>query len=80
MRESGIPVLDLCRKHGVIDSHIYKWKAKYSGTDVSEAKRLWTLEDESGKLKRMLADASGLSEHEPGACAEYIALGARVAQ
>jgi len=55
--ESGIPVLDLCRKHGVSDASIYKWKAKYGGMEVSEAKRLKALEDENAKLKRMLADA-----------------------
>ena len=55
--ESGIPVSDLCRKHGVSDASIYKWKAKFGGMDVSEAKRLKTLEDENTKLKRLLADA-----------------------
>ena len=55
--ESGIPVSDLCRKHGVSDASIYKWKAKYGGMDVSEAKRLKALEEENAKLKRMLADA-----------------------
>ncbi len=55
--EAGISVVDLCRKHGVSDASIYKWKAKFGGMDVSEAKRLRALEDENGKLKRMLADA-----------------------
>ena len=55
--ESGIPVSDLCRKHGVSDASIYKWKAKYGGMDVSEARRLKALEEENAKLKRMLADA-----------------------
>jgi putative transposase len=55
--EAGIPVADLCRKHGVSDGSIYKWKAKFGGMDVSEAKRLRQLEDENAKLKRMLADA-----------------------
>ena len=55
--EAGISVSDLCRKHGVSDACIYKWKAKFGGMDVSEAKRLRALEDENGKLKRMLADA-----------------------
>jgi putative transposase len=53
----GIPVSDLCRKHGVSDASIYKWKARFGGMDVSEAKRLKALEDENAKLKRMLADA-----------------------
>jgi putative transposase len=55
--EAGVPVSELCRKHGVSDASIYKWKAKYGGMDVSEAKRLKALEDENAKLKRMLADA-----------------------
>lgn len=55
--EAGVSVADLCRKHGVSDANIYKWKAKYGGMDVSEAKRLKTLEDENARLKRLLADA-----------------------
>ena len=54
--EAGISVADLCRKYGVSDASIYKWKAKYGGMDVSEAKRLRALEVENAKLKRMLAD------------------------
>jgi len=54
--EAGVAVSDLCRKHGVSDASIYKWKAKFGGMDVSEAKRLRALEDENAKLKRMLAD------------------------
>lgn len=50
-------VADLCRKHGVSDVSIYKWKAKFGGMEVSEAKRLKTLEDENTRLKRLLADA-----------------------
>lgn len=55
--EAGIPVSDLCRRHGVSDASIYKWKARFGGMDVSEAKRLKALEDENAKLKRLLADA-----------------------
>jgi putative transposase len=55
--EAGTPVSELCRKHGVSDASIYKWKAKFGGMDVSEAKRLKALEDENTKLKRLLADA-----------------------
>ncbi len=55
--ESGTPVAELCRKHGVSDASIYKWKAKFGGMDVPEAKRLKTLEDENTKLKRLLTDA-----------------------
>ena len=50
-------VTELCRKHGVSSPTFYKWKAKYGGLDVSEARRLKALEDENAKLKRMLADA-----------------------
>src|ERR1700757_306469 len=55
--EAGVSVADLCRKHGVSDASIYKWKAKFGGMEVSEAKRLKTLEDENTRLKRLLADA-----------------------
>ena len=56
-QEAGVPVLDLCRKHGLSSPTFYKWKAKYGGMDVSEARRLKALEDENAKLKRMLADS-----------------------
>lgn len=49
--EAGMPVSELCRKHGVSDASIYKWKTKFGGMDVSEAKRLKTLEDKNTKLK-----------------------------
>ena len=50
-------VTELCRKHGVSSPTFYKWKAKFGGLDVSEARRLKALEDENAKLKRLLADA-----------------------
>ena len=56
-QEAGVPVMDLCRKHGLSSPTFYKWKAKYGGLDVSDARRLKALEDENAKLKRMLADA-----------------------
>ena len=56
-QETGVPVADLCRKHGLSSPTFYKWKAKYGGMDVSEARRLKALEDENAKLKRMLADS-----------------------
>jgi putative transposase len=56
-QEAGVPVADLCRKHGLSSPTFYKWKAKYGGLEVSEARRLKALEDENAKLKRMLADA-----------------------
>jgi putative transposase len=56
-QEAGVPRAEVCRKHGVSSATFYKWKAKYGGLDVSDAKRLRSLEDENGRLKRMLADA-----------------------
>jgi putative transposase len=65
-QEAGMPTAELCRKHGVSGATFYKWKAKFGGLDVSEAKRLKALEDENAKLKRLLADAmldnAGLKE------------------
>ena len=55
-QETGVSVADLCRKHGVSDATVYKWKARFGGMDVSEAKRLKALEEENSKLKRLLAD------------------------
>jgi putative transposase len=56
--ETGIKVLDLCRKHGISDATYYNWKAKYGGMTVSDAKKLKTLEDENQRLKRLVADLS----------------------
>src|SRR5260370_36264909 len=55
-QEAGVPTAEVCRKHGVSSATFYKWKAKFGGLQVSEAKRLRALEDENGRLKRMLAD------------------------
>ena len=55
--ETGIAIAELCRKHAVSSASIYKWKAKYGGMDVSEAKRLKALEDENTRLKKLLADS-----------------------
>ena len=56
-QEAGVPVADLCRKHGVSNGSVYKWKAKYGGMEVSEARRLKALEDENARLKKLLADS-----------------------
>jgi putative transposase len=56
-QEAGAKTADVCRKHGISDATFYKWKAKYGGLEVSEAKRLKALEDENARLKRLLADA-----------------------
>ncbi len=55
--QAGLSAMELCRKYGVSDATFYKWRSKYGGMDVSEAKRLKCLEEENGKLKRLLADA-----------------------
>ena len=55
--EAGAKTADLARRHGVSEATIYNWKAKYGGLEVSEAKRLRALEDENGRLKKLLADA-----------------------
>jgi putative transposase len=55
--EAGAKTADLARKHGISEATLYNWKARYGGLDVSEARRLKALEDENGKLKRLLADA-----------------------
>ena len=55
--EAGAKTAELARRHGVSEATIYNWKAKYGGLEVSEAKRLRSLEDENGRLKRLLTDA-----------------------
>lgn len=55
--EAGVPVKDVCRKGGFSDATFYKWRAKYGGMDVPDAKRLRELEVENAKLKRLLAEA-----------------------
>jgi len=55
--EAGASVPDLSRRHGVAENTIYRWKSKYGGMEVSEAKRLRELEQENSKLKKLLAEA-----------------------
>jgi len=55
--EAGVALGDLTRKYGICAGTYYHWKAKYGGLDVSDAKRLRQLEQENGRLKRLLADA-----------------------
>lgn len=55
-QEAGRPTAEVCRKHGVSGATFYKWKAKFGGMEVSEAKRLKVLEDENRKLKKLLAE------------------------
>jgi putative transposase len=56
-QEAGTATADVCRKHGISGATFYKWKAKFGGMDVSEARRLRALEDENAKLKKLLAEA-----------------------
>ncbi len=55
--EAGARVADLVRKHGISEQSFYRWKSKYGGMEVSEAKRLRELEAENAKLKKLLAEA-----------------------
>ena len=56
-QESGMATAEVCRKHGVSSATFYKWKAKFGGLDVSDARRLKSLVDENARLKKLLADA-----------------------
>ena len=56
-QEAGMKTADVCRKHGISEATFYKWKARYGGLEVSDAKRLKALEDENAKLKKLLAEA-----------------------
>ena len=55
--QAGIPVVELCRKHGISDATFYTWRSKYGGMEVSDARKLKALEDENRKLKRLLAES-----------------------
>ena len=56
-QESGMATADVCRRHGISSATFYKYKAKFGGLEVSEARRLRALEDENAKLKKLLAEA-----------------------
>jgi len=56
-QEAGAKTAEVCRKHGISSATFYKWKGKFGGMDVSDARRLKALEEENAKLKRLLADA-----------------------
>lgn len=55
--DKGVPVKELCRKHGFSEASYYLWRSKFGGMDVSDAKRLKALEAENAKLKKLLAEA-----------------------
>ena len=54
--QAGAKTADLCRQHGISDATFYKWRSKYGGMEVFEAKRLKALESENAKLKKLLAE------------------------
>ena len=56
--ESGRPVMDICREHGISDATFYKWRKQYGGMEVDQLKRLRELEEENRRLKHMYADLS----------------------
>ena len=56
-QEAGISTADVCRKHGISNATFFKWKAKYGGMDVSDARKLKALEEENARLKKLLAEA-----------------------
>jgi putative transposase len=56
-QESGVATAEVCRKHGISSATFFKWKAKYGGMDVSDARKLKALEEENAKLKKLLAEA-----------------------
>ncbi len=55
-QERGLATAEVCRKHGVSTATFYKWKAKFGGMDISDARKLKTLESENARLKKLLAD------------------------
>ena len=55
--EAGVKTAEVCRRHGISDATFYKWKAKYGGMEVSDAKRLKALEDENRRLKKLVAES-----------------------
>ena len=60
--DNGIPVLELCRQHGMSSAAFYKWRSKYGGLDISMVKRMRDLEEENRRLKRMYADSQMQNE------------------
>ena len=56
-QQAGIPVAEVCRKHGVSEATFYNWRSRYGGMEVSDARRLKSLEEENRKLKKLLAES-----------------------
>lgn len=55
---AGLPAVELCRKHGISEATLYNWRSKYGGLEVSDARRLRSLEEENRKLKKLLAESA----------------------
>jgi putative transposase len=55
--QAGLSAAEVCRKHGVSDATFYKWRSKFGGMDVSDARKLKSIEDENRKLKKLLAES-----------------------
>jgi len=56
-QEAGMSTAEVCRRHGISSATFYKWKSKFGGLEVSEARRLRSLEEENSRLKKLLAEA-----------------------
>lgn len=56
IEKSGVKISDACRRHGITEQTYYRWRKKYGGMEVSEARRLKELEEENSRLKRLVAD------------------------
>ena len=56
-QEAGMPTVEVCRRHGISSATFYKWKSKFGGLEVSDARRLRSLEEENSRLKKLLAEA-----------------------
>ena len=55
--QAGLPLAELCRKHGISDATFYNWRSRYGGMELSDAKKLKALEEENRKLKKLLAES-----------------------
>ena len=66
--EAGLSGAEDCRKHGISDATLYRWRSRFGGMDVSDAKRLRALEKENGKLKRLLIGRRPLGEGRASTC------------
>lgn len=56
-QEGGVATADVCRRHGISSATFFKWKSRFGGMDVSDARKLKALEDENAQLKKLLAEA-----------------------